>query len=275
MTLLVFDMDGTLLDASSRISAYTAETLKLLEKAGIAYTVATGRTLQATRGPIAGHRFALPHIVKNGAAIWCPDKGDYSHTHLLTQQEVWHVLSTFTLQDVTPFVFTLEDDGRHAVYHGPLKTTSEKKLAQLFEDERTLPLEPLSAMPHQAHVINVSAMGPESAIKHIIANVQDEPLLVAYTGKAIEANNLCWLDIHHHQGSKGRAIETLRGELACGPVIVFGDGENDLSMFEMADEAYAPENANEQVKALATEVIGHHAEDGIARYLRQRFNLTA
>lgn len=272
-TLLVFDMDGTLLNAESRISAYTGETLKLLEAAGIAYTVATGRTLQATRGPITGHRFALPHIVKNGAAIWCPEKGDYSHTHLLTQAELWHVLAAFTLQDITPFVFTLEDDGRHAVYHGPLKNSSEKKLAELFEDERALPLEPLSAMPTQAQVINVSAMGPDTAITHIIDNVRNEPLLVAYTGTAIEAKNLRWLDIHHHQGSKGNAITTLREEHAFDHIIVFGDGDNDVSMFEIADEAYAPDNADQEVKALATAVIGHHNEDGVARYLRERFNL--
>lgn len=271
----MFDMDGTLLDATSRISAYTGETLKLLESAGIAYTIATGRTLQAAQGPIKGHRFALPHIVKNGAAIWCPDQGRYSHTHLLTQQEVWHVLAAFTLQDITPFVFTLEDDGRHAVYHGPLKTSSEKKLAELFEGERALPLEPLSAMPHNAHVINVSAMGPDTAIGHIIENVKGEPLLVAYTGRAIEAKNLCWLDIHHHHGSKGKAIQTLREQLNVERIIVFGDGENDLSMFEVADEAYAPENADNEVKAVATHVIGHHAEDGVARYLRERFNLSS
>jgi len=273
MTLLVFDMDGTLLDAQSRVSPYTGDTLKLLEQAGIAYTVATGRTLQAARGPITGHRFALPHIVKNGAGIWCPEKDDYLHTHLLTQAELWHVLAAFTLQDITPFVFTLEDNGRHAVYHGPLRTSSEKKLAELFEDERTLPLEPLSAMPPNAQVINVSAMGPETAIDHIIENVRDEPSLVTYTGTAIEAKNLRWLDIHHHQGSKGNAITTLREELAFEHIIVFGDGENDTSMFAVADEAYAPSNADHDVKAMATAVIGHHNEDGVARFLRERFKL--
>ena len=40
-----------------------------------------------------------------------------------------------------------------------------------------------------------------------------------------------------------------------------------------ADEAYAPENAKPQVKEAATAVIGHHDEDGIAAFLRQRFEL--
>ena len=54
---------------------------------------------------------------------------------------------------------------------------------------------------------------------------------------------------------------------------MFGDGDNDLSMFAVADEAYATANADDEVKALATRVIGHHDEDGVAQFLRDRFNL--
>ncbi len=43
--LIVFDLDGTLLNQESAISDYTSETLKLLAEHEIAYTVATGRAL--------------------------------------------------------------------------------------------------------------------------------------------------------------------------------------------------------------------------------------
>ena len=56
-------------------------------------------------------------------------------------------------------------------------------------------------------------------------------------------------------------------------VICFGDSDNDLSMFALADECYAPSNAKDAVKSVATAVIGHHDEDGIAAFLRQRFDL--
>ena len=41
MELIVFDLDGTLLNRQSVISDYTIETLKLLSKREIAYTAAT------------------------------------------------------------------------------------------------------------------------------------------------------------------------------------------------------------------------------------------
>ena len=52
MTLVVFDMDRTLLNAQSQISRYTQETLRLMRQAEIDYTIATGRTLQAALQPL-------------------------------------------------------------------------------------------------------------------------------------------------------------------------------------------------------------------------------
>jgi len=54
MTLVVFDMDRTLLNAQSQISGYTQETLRLMRQADIDYTIATGRTLQAALQPQIG-----------------------------------------------------------------------------------------------------------------------------------------------------------------------------------------------------------------------------
>ena len=44
-------------------------------------------------------------------------------------------------------------------------------------------------------------------------------------------------------------------------------------MFELADEAYAPANAVDEIKAVATNVIRHHDEDAIALYLKSVMNL--
>ena len=43
-------------------------------------------------------------------------------------------------------------------------------------------------------------------------------------------------------------------------------------MFELADEAYATANAVDELKEMATAVIGSCDEDGVARFLEERFN---
>ena len=273
MELIVFDLDGTLLNRHSTLSSGTRDTLAKLADRGIAYTVATGRTLHASRTLLAGSEFSLPHVYKNGVMIWRPDTGRYSHSRLLTLGEIRRVIEAFTSEAVTPFVFTVEPGGRHGVYHAPLRSRGEQEVAAHFGAMEGLELLPLAELPGSADITNISAIGPRQAIERVQLLVADEPQLMAYSGLAIEGRQLHWIDIHHSQASKGDAIAEIKRDLGISRVICFGDSDNDLSMFALADESYAPSNAKAAVKAAATAVIGHHDEDGIARFLQERFQL--
>ena len=59
------------------------------------------------------------------------------------------------------------------------------------------------------------------------------------------------LEIMPQNASKARAVQQL----------------NDLDMFEIADEAYAVENAVPELNAAATGIIGSNNDDGVARWL--------
>lgn len=273
MELIVFDLDGTLLNKSSQISPYTRETLRRLSQRGIAYTVATGRALHGAIDILEGHGFDLPQIFKNGVMTWDPVEASYCNRYLLTLDEIAHVATAFTDREITPFFFTLEPGDRHAVYHPPLRQPVEYKLVKSFAKERDLPVRPIGELPADADITNVSAIGPDTAVDAVAELIADEQGLVAYKGIAIEDRRLNWIDIHHHSGSKGGAVQILKEQLGFSRVICFGDSDNDLSMFASADEAYAPENAKDSVKEAATAIIGHHDADGIARFLRERFEL--
>jgi Cof subfamily protein (haloacid dehalogenase superfamily) len=273
MELIVFDLDGTLLDSTSEISPYTRDTLAALSEQGIAYTVATGRTLHGAREILKGHRFDLPQVFKNGVMIWNPLSDSYSHQNFLTLEEIQHVIEAVLAQSITPFIFTLEPGNRHAIYHPPLQTEVEQRLATDFASRNQIDVLPASDMPADAEITNISALGVPEAVHAVEALIADEPGLVAYAGNAIEGQHLRWIDIHHGEASKGGAVDILREQLGATRLLCFGDSDNDLSMFARADEAYAPANAKEPVKAAATAIIGHHDEDGIARFLRERFNL--
>ena len=273
MELIVFDLDGTLLNQKGQISEFTRDTLAALADRKVAYTVATGRTLHASRELLEGHGFILPQVYKNGVMIWSPDANDYSHRNFLTQQEIEHVLEAVLSQDVTPFIFTLEPGNHHAIYHPPLRHDIERKLAADFASRSGVDVLPAGKMPAEAEITNISALGPPAAIGAVEDLVAGEPGLVAYAGHALEGRELRWIDIHHGDASKGSAVDLLRQQLGASRVLCFGDSDNDLSMFGKADEAYAPDNAKAQVKEAATAVIGHHDEDGIARFLRERFEL--
>jgi Cof subfamily protein (haloacid dehalogenase superfamily) len=275
MELIVFDLDGTLLNRESTISDYTSETLKLLSEREIAYTVATGRTLHGARALLKGHRFDLPQAYKNGVMIWHPGQERFSNSTTLTTSELGNVVQACLHQGVTPFVFTMDKGHQSTVYYPALQTEADHMLVQGFGIEGNVRTRALDEMPSDAVVTHINSIGAANAINAVLRSVEEEPQLVAYSGLAMEGAQWRWLDIHHSDASKGGAIKTLKELLGIERVICFGDSDNDLSMFEAADEGYAPANANDAIKSAATAVIGHHDEEGIARFLRERFSLDA
>ena len=275
MELVVFDLDGTLLNRESVISDYTSETLRLLSERDIAYTVATGRTLHGARMILDGHRFQLPQAYKNGVMIWHPESKRFSSGATLTPGELENVVRACMANGVTPFVFTLDEDNGSTVYHPPLLTDVENELIRSIGIEEPVKVRSLDELHSSAKITHVNSIGDSDAIGAVLRSVNDEPHLVAYSGFALEGRQWRWLDIHHSDASKGGAINTMKRLLGLERVICFGDSDNDLSMFEAADEAYAPANANDRIKSAATAVIGHHDDEGIARFLRERFALDA
>ena len=81
--------------------------------------------------------------------------------------------------------------------------------------------------------------------------------------------NYWWCEIMPLRASKANAILKLKELWGCERVVCFGDALNDLSMFRIADEAYAVANAADEVKAAASGVIGPNDGDGVARWLAE------
>ncbi|MFT2109639.1 HAD family hydrolase [Marinomonas sp. 2405UD68-3] len=274
MELVVFDLDGTLLNREQSLSPFTCEILHKLQAAGIAYTIATGRTRLAAAPCIQNHHFPQVQIFKNGIEEWDPKTQSYRHRCLLSRPEIEDTLSLFENEEVTPFIFCLEEDGSQSVYHPPLKNHLCNTIFGELGCHEDLVLNPLYKLHKDTLITNISAMGSPEAATRIVESTHDSsPHLIAYSGGGIYQKDAYWIDIHHRRACKGTAIELLKKELGLSKIICFGDGDNDLSMFEAADESYAMENANEKVKTAATKVIGHHDDDGVAHFLIKRFSL--
>ncbi len=168
MELIVFDLDGTLLDRNSAISDYTRETLDLLSQRDIAYTIATGRTLHGARAVLEGHPFDLPQAYKNGVLIWHPDEGKYSTSTTLTAAELEHVVRACIEQDISPFVFTLDNNHNSSVYHAATGTAADHELMQVLDIEGHVGMFPLDQLPPDANVTHVNSIGERDAIQAVV-----------------------------------------------------------------------------------------------------------
>ncbi|WP_371193484.1 HAD family hydrolase [Glaciecola sp. SC05] len=273
MDLIFFDLDGTLLNKASEISPFTRDTLSLLNKNGIAYTVATGRTMLSAKGILDGHDFELPHIYNNGVTIWHPKAQQLSFENLLDNSEIAAILDVALGQGITPFVNAIDSEHHHFIFHPLPRHQVEKDLVEKYFSRTKAKIFGLEALTQNSQVTNISMIGDAKVITKMWQELNANPNLIAYSGPALEGENFRWMDVHHRLASKGSAVINLKQQLGASNIICFGDSDNDVSMFELADESYAPANAKPAIKALASQVIGDHHEDGIARFLRERFSL--
>lgn len=273
MDLIVFDLDGTLLNKQQRLSAKTIATLDKLKQAGIYYTIATGRTHLSAAECLEGHEFPLWQIYKNGVEWWHPTDQVYRHQGILDVATIRAALRHFREQGVTPFIFCIEEDGRQSVYHPELHDRYGQTVVSELTKHDNLSLHTLDTLPSDAKIINISALGHPDPLADIVAGCNQEENLIAYSGGGIYHPQTHWIDIHHDSTCKGSAIKRLQQELNAKRLVVFGDGDNDLTMFKMADEAYATGNAPTYIQEQATATIGHHDDDGVAEFLLKKYNL--
>ncbi|MDR2687937.1 MAG: HAD family hydrolase, partial [Oscillospiraceae bacterium] len=66
------------------------------------------------------------------------------------------------------------------------------------------------------------------------------------------------------------AVRWLRERYGYEKIVGFGDNLNDIPLFRACDETYAVANAKEELKAMATGVIGSNAQDGVVRFLMEK-----
>jgi hydroxymethylpyrimidine pyrophosphatase-like HAD family hydrolase len=223
-----------------------------------------------------GHDFDLPHIYNNGVTVWDPKINQLTLDNLLNNTEISIIVDIALAEGITPFVNAIghkHDNHNHFIFHAETLHDVEKELVQKYFSQTKAQLMSLEALPSDCQVTNISMIGSNDTIQKMWLHINTYENLIAYSGPALEGNQYSWMDVHHCLANKGTAVSNLKQQLGAKNVICFGDSDNDLSMFALADESYAPRNAREEIKKSASAIIGHNHKDGIAHFLRERFSL--
>lgn len=80
-----------------------------------------------------------------------------------------------------------------------------------------------------------------------------------------------WLTIHDCQATKDQAVRQFLklARLEGAEIVAFGDAENDLGLFAVANHSVAVANALPSVRERADEVIGANTEDSVVLWLEK------
>ena len=261
--LYVSDLDATLLRNDKTISPYTLNALNSLMERGVLFTYATARSYVSAREVIGSLVPNVPSIIYNGTFLRNNDTGEQKLLYRFKNGDGEKILNEIMSHGIYPLVYAYVD-GRECFSYvkdklsvGTLEFVNEHQ-----NDERANPV--CENDLKRGEIFHFVCIEPEEALRPIYDKLKGDFQCVLYKE---QYSDRWWLEVHPPEATKANAIVRLATELGVDKIVCFGDGVNDISMFEIASESYAVANACEELKKIATGVIADNESDGVAKWL--------
>ena len=274
MELFVTDLDGTLLNSKKEVSKYSCDTLNKLIDDGVNFTVATARTPATVVELLEGINLKLPVALMNGVLIYDIKEQKYIDIKEIEKDTVKKCLEIFEELDKNVLVYGIKDNHLWVYYkefqyaweYNFYKERADKKLKTFVE------VTDYKEAIKDSKVINFIVFDKYENIKRINDELTKIQGLTVNYYEDIYEEDCYFLEAYSSEASKANGIKFLERYIEHDNLVCFGDNLNDIPMFELADVAYATANAVDELKEMATAVIGSCDEDGVARFLEERFN---
>ncbi|GMA08404.1 haloacid dehalogenase [Tetragenococcus halophilus subsp. flandriensis] len=253
MGLFFFDLDGTLLNKQSQISQGNLKLLKQLEEQGYLSVVVSGRS------PIEIEEITQETTINSYVSM----NGQY----VVLENEVFanHQIDNFLIAELLGFAERLGH---------PVSCYTPTEYRINFIDEATKKLYTLDNAPlpkidpyfYKTVGVNMLYLFSENTAHDHILQERFNETLTFYRDSPFS------LAIVNKNRSKKAGIKELLENLKItdkANTYAFGDGNNDISMFEVVNHSVAMGNADENVKQAADLVTLNHEKEGIEFALRK------
>ncbi|MCL4197656.1 MAG: HAD-IIB family hydrolase [Phycisphaerales bacterium] len=282
--LLALDLDGTLLDAASRLSPANRAAVGRAIDAGLEVVVCTGRGFAECRHVLDDLTMAGAAVVAGGAMTVQLPSGETLHRSAMPAdlvREVSRILNAATGH----YVLLLKDRSATGVDYvllgdGRVDAASEwwfnqvpvaVQRAERFEDD-----------PHPDETIRLGIVTTAREMKRLGARVVEEfgrrtfvhhfPVINSDgNGRHLADNAIHLMEIFNAETNKWSAISALAAQrgVAAGQIAAIGDEINDVAMIRHAGLGVAMGNAIDPIKQVADRITLDQAEDGVAHAIEQ------
>ena len=258
--LICTDLDGTLLKNDKTISYENIEAIEYFKSEGGYFTFVTGRMPFFVSYVLDTIKPNAPFGCVNGAGLFDWIKGEY----------VWKAVMTDNVIELVKYIDDSFDDiGIQVNTYWKTYFCRENETMANFRKVTNIEnfvcdynnvKEPIAKIVFGSECDGVIKSIEKMLKAHPLAKEFDfirsektlYEILPKGIGKGVSIINLC----------KHLNIDVDK-------TIAIGDYNNDISMFEAADEGYAVAGAKDGLKAIATAVIGSNDENGVVRWLRE------
>jgi len=262
ISLVLADVDGTLVTAEKILTARAESAVKALGAAGVAFAITSGRPPRGMAMLIDPLALQTPVAGFNGGIFVKPD---------MTIMEE-HVLAAAVAKRAVEILLNNHMDVW--VYSGEDWLIRDPDAPHVSREQWTVKFAPT--------VVKDFADALSGAVK--IVGVSDDLDLVARCEKEAQAalganasaarSQPYYLDITHPDANKGTVLATLSKWLAvpAGEIATIGDMPNDVLMFRKSGLSIAMGNASPDVQAQADLVTDSYDNEGFAKAI-ERFVL--
>lgn len=247
--IIFFDIDGTLVDIHrGQISEKTLQTLVRLKERHIILCLSTGRS------PIT-----VPHFTGWEPDVFLTFNGSYCYNR---EQVIYK--NPFSTEDAKQIVQNA------AAINRPVSAATSEKLAANGRDKDLVDYfaiakrevdvsDKFDEMIEKEEVYQIMSGGRESEYPAFLRDVKNAKI-AAWWDRAV--------DIIPADSGKGVGISEVLAHyhLRKEEALAFGDGNNDIEMLQAVGVGVAMENASDELKAVADDICGHVADDGVYHY---------
>ena len=254
----VFDLDDTLLSPDNSVSTDNKLALQKLRDLDVGITIATGRSPFMTRKYVDMLSLTLPVICCNGGMLIQPDDSGIIWENPIHPQTL-SILLQYLLDQQADFLIY---SGKAVYYtHGSVRVNIFRDYNQTVPPDAQAPLQEftyadLNAIPDGINKVLLSCPTPEQC-----TFVKSIPGLEAvFSGSTL-------FDILQDGSTKGNGVLALSKYtgIPVENIAVFGDSENDISMFTCGALSIAMGNSPDEIKEKARYITGTCMESGVAQ----------
>lgn len=248
--MIATDMDGTLLTDKKEMHPDTFRLVKKMKKEGMLFAAASGRQCSSLLYMFDAVKEDVYFISDNGAYVYY--QGEIVSSSAMDREVVQGLLDAAEEMENTEVIVC---GMKHAYI------TDHRRLA-VMRKKFHYDIEYIENLKHvQEDIIKVSFLDKQNVFQNSL-----KMLLPHFKDKAeLTVSGFDCLDIVAKGVSKGNAI--LEIQKKCGisaeETAVFGDNENDISMFPTAYYSYAMENASEKVRKKARFLTGKNNDHAV------------
>ena len=264
-TLYVSDLDGTLLQSNETISEYSCNVINTLVEQGGLFSYATARSFITAKKVTRGLNAKIPLIVYNGAFIIDNITEKVLLAHYF-DDSVLSLLDHLFEEKIYPIVYAYIDGKEKFSFCPDLCTQGMKAFLDTRKGDIRTNAVPEPADLKTGDIFYITCIDEPDKLAPLYEEYRKRYSCVyqrdLYTGGQ-------WLEIMPGSATKAGAAKQLKKMLRCDRVVAFGDGKNDIDLFEAADEGYAVSNAQDELKYIADGIILSNNEDGVARWLEE------